>query len=404
MSYDVVIVGGGIVGLATAWALRDPQHPLSQASLLVIEAEKSVARHQTGNNSGVIHSGLYYPPGSLKAKNCVSGSRAMYEFCQQHDIAHEQCGKLVVATKEDELPRLDKLAERGEANGLKDIRRLSAAEIPDYEPHAAGLAALHVPQTGIINYRQVAENLVELIEASGGTVRTDWQLRSVKQRDKEIILGSSTAETKTKFLINCAGLQSDRVARLCGLRPAMRIVPIRGEYYELCPERRDLVRNLIYPVPDPSFPFLGVHFTRMIGGGIEAGPNAVLAWSRRGYSRGKVSPRDALEMLSYPGLWRMALGNATMGLGETYRSWSQKAFVRALAKLVPEIQPGDVVRAGAGVRAQAVASDGKLIDDFHIEQAPGMVHVLNAPSPAATSSLSIGQTIADLVTKQLQDA
>jgi L-2-hydroxyglutarate oxidase len=389
--YDVVVIGGGIVGLATALALIERARP----ALAVLEAEDRLAAHQTGHNSGVIHSGLYYKPGSLKATTCVAGREALYRFCREHGIAHERCGKIVVATHERELPALAELERRGRANGLAGLRRLSAEEIRTHEPHAAGIAGLYVAETGIVDYAQVAGKLAELVQAAGGAVRTGTRVLRGRRGAGELVLETTRGAVRCRHLVNCGGLQSDRIARLCGVEPELQIIPFRGEYYELVPNRTNLVRNLIYPVPDPRFPFLGVHFTRTIRGGVEAGPNAVLALKREGYRWGDVALGDVLEMAGYRGFWRMALKYGRTGLGELYRSLSKQAFVRALQRLVPAVQPADLRPAGAGVRAQAVEPSGALVDDFRIAEAERMIHVLNAPSPAATASLSIGRTIAD---------
>ncbi|MCL4296593.1 MAG: L-2-hydroxyglutarate oxidase [Anaerolineae bacterium] len=387
--FDIAIIGGGIVGLATAMTLT-ARRPLS---LIVLEAEDQLAAHQTGHNSGVIHSGLYYKPGSLKARNCVEGREALYRFCQEHQIAHEQCGKVVVVTQPHELPRLDKLEERGRANGLKGLRRLTPDELKAYEPHVAGLAGLLVPETGIVDYRQVAQTYAKLVQQAGGCIQTNTRLLGRRRQPDELCLETSQGDIHCRYLINCGGLQSDRIARLCGVDPGLQIVPFRGEYYELVPERQFLVKNLIYPVPDPQFPFLGVHFTRMIHGGVEAGPNAVLAFKREGYHRSSFSLADAWGFATYPGFWRLAGRHWRMSLGEFYRSYSKRAFVKALQRLLPELTMNDVHPAGAGVRAQALEPNGALVDDFRFVEAERMIHVLNAPSPAATASLSIGQTI-----------
>ena len=397
-TYDIVIVGGGIVGLATAMALSRRE----ALSLILVEAEEKLASHQTGHNSGVIHSGLYYKPGSSKARNCVEGREAMYRFCSEHGIAHEACGKIVVATSEEELPALTKLQERGTANGLENIRQLTAEELQEYEPHTAGLAGLHVPQTGIVDYVQVAGKFAELASMAGAEIRKDCRFKGARHETGGIVVETTAGALHCRYLINCAGLQCDRVARMCGWRPGIKIIPFRGDYYELAPDRTALVRHLIYPVPDPKFPFLGVHFTRMIHGGVEAGPNAVLAMAREGYGKWSLSLRDLGETLGYRGFWRMGLRHWCMGLGEIYRSLSKRAFVTALRRLLPELQLADVVAAGAGIRAQAVKPNGELVDDFHIEQDNRMIHVLNAPSPAATASISIGKTIAEMAHKQFE--
>lgn len=392
MTHDIVIVGGGIVGIATAKALVER----GTRSVLVIEAEGKLAAHQTGNNSGVIHSGIYYKPGSAKARNCADGRDRLYRFCQDHGIPHDHCGKIIVATEARELPALAEIERRGHANGLVGMKRLRAEELHEYEPHVTGVAGLFVRETGIVDYKAVTAKYAEQVAAGGGEVRTAVRLVGVKRDGFELVLDTTAGEVRARHLVNCAGLQSDRVARLCGVDPGVMIVPFRGEYYELTPAAQHLCRNLIYPVPDPRFPFLGVHFTRMIGGGVEAGPNAVLAFRREGYRFSAVSGRDLAEMLRYPGFWKMAAKFWRTGLGEMKRSLSKYSFWDALRRLIPAIRPQDIVPAGAGVRAQAVTPDGKLVDDFHIRGESRMVHVLNAPSPAATASISIGRSIADL--------
>ncbi|GBD87975.1 L-2-hydroxyglutarate oxidase LhgO [bacterium BMS3Abin03] len=390
--YDFVIIGGGIVGTATALALlRDEKY-----SILIIEAEDKLAAHQTGNNSGVIHSGLYYKPGSLKAENCTRGRQLLYDFCEEHNINYEKCGKIVVAVSEEELPKLEMLYERGTANGLKGIKKLSGDELKEYEPSVSGIAGLFVPQTGIVDYVQVTKTYAELIKKKNGKIETGCKFLSLKKKNDELILSTTTGKITTKFLINCAGLYSDRVAEQCGIEPGLQIIPFRGEYYKLKKDSKQLVKNLIYPVPDPKFPFLGVHFTRMINGGVEAGPNAVLAFKREGYSHKDISFKDSFQMFTYSGFWRMAFKYYRMGFSEFYRSLNKRAFVSALKKLIPSIEITDIERGGAGVRAQALEPGGNLVDDFRIKEAGRMLHVLNAPSPAATASLSIGDTIAKM--------
>jgi L-2-hydroxyglutarate oxidase len=393
--YDVAVIGGGIIGLATAMALKSS----SQASLTILEAENRLSVHQTGHNSGVIHSGLYYKPGSLKARNCVEGRKAMYRFCQEHGIAHDPCGKIVVATNTGELPALEELERRGHANGLNGVRRLRPEEIRELEPHTTGVAGLHVPETGIIDYKQVAQVYADLVRKGGGEIRTGARVTGCRRYADDLVLETTDGEVHCSHLINCGGLHADEVAQLCGVNPNLQIVPFRGEYYELVPERQSLVKNLIYPVPDPRFPFLGVHFTRLIHGGVEAGPNAVLAFKREGYRWADVSPRDTARMVAYAGFWRMAAKYWKTGFGEMFRSLSKKAFVQALQKLVPELRFEDVRPAGSGVRAQALEPNGALVDDFRIVENERMIHVLNAPSPAATASLSIGTTIAQMAAK-----
>jgi L-2-hydroxyglutarate oxidase len=392
---DVAVIGGGIVGLATAMALQER----CRASLVVLEAEGALAAHQSGHNSGVIHSGLYYKPGSLKARNCVEGREAMYRFCQEHGLAHERCGKVVVATRQAELPALEELERRGQANGLQGLRRLGPEELREHEPHVSGIAGLFVPQTGIVDYKQVVQAFAGVVGRAGGQVRTGARVHRCRRRPGELVLETSSGEVSCRHLINCAGLRSDRVARMCGSDPGLQIIPFRGEYYELVPGRHSLVRNLIYPVPDPRFPFLGVHFTRTIHGEVEAGPNAVLAFRREGYRRRSFSPADVLRMAGYRGFWRMAWKYGGTGLGELYRSLSKRAFLKALRRLVPELRLEDIRPAGAGVRAQAVEPSGALVDDFRILEEGRMIHVLNAPSPAATASISIGRAIAAMAAK-----
>lgn len=389
---DSLIVGAGAVGLATGLAFSEN----SNHSLAIIEAEPAVARHQTGNNSGVIHSGLYYKPGSHKAKLCVEGRDLLYRFCEQHGVKHERCGKIVVALDESEIPRLDELIRRGNANGLKGLQRVPIDQARQREPHIAGVAALHVEETGIVNYRTVSEAYRRVLERRCVPVILGSRLQKITTKSGEIIAHTSKGDVVAKHLINCAGLHSDRVAKLCGLKPKARIIPFRGEYYELRAEAQSLVKNLIYPVPDPRFPFLGVHFTRMIDGGVEAGPNAVLALARHGYKWRNLNLGDLSETLRSRGFRIMARRHWKMGLSEIHRSLSKAAFVRALQRLVPEVRSSDLVRAGAGVRAQAVMEDGSLVDDFLFERGERMLHVLNAPSPAATASLAIGREIARL--------
>ncbi len=396
--YDITIIGGGIVGTATAFSILKQKN----VKLLLLEAESSLAAHQTGNNSGVIHSGLYYKPGSLKAENCTYGREMMYAFCEEHKLPFEKCGKVVVATSKEEIPALDLLEERGKANGLVGLKRISAKEIKEYEPYANGIDGLFVPQTGIVDYTSVTNKYAELIENAGGVIKTNSRLVSVKVKSDELILTASKEEFHTKFIVNCGGLQSDRIAKLCGVDPGLMIIPFRGEYYKIKKEKQYFVKNLIYPVPDIKFPFLGVHFTRMINGAVEAGPNAVLAFKREGYKKTDFSFTDLLEMKLYPGFWKMAAKFYKLGYQEFRRSFSKDLFVKSLQKLIPEITSEDIEVGGAGVRAQALERDGKLVDDFRIVEAKRMVHVLNAPSPAATASLSIGKTISEMVIKRFK--
>lgn len=398
-TYDLTIIGGGIVGTATALSILKEK----SVTLLLLEAESSLATHQTGNNSGVIHSGLYYKPSSLKAANCITGREMMYAFCEENKIQFDRCGKIVVAASKEEIPALNMLEERGRSNRLIGIKRLSASEIKEYEPHASGIDGLFVPQTGIVDYVAVTNKYAELIREKGGEIKLNSKLTSVKSDGKDLILFTEHDEYRTKFVVNCTGLQSDRIAKMFGVDPKLQIIPFRGEYYKLKKEKQYLVKNLIYPVPDPQFPFLGVHFTRMTNGGVEAGPNAVLAFKREGYKKTDFSFRDILEMKLYPGFWKMAAKHYKMGFQEFRRSFSNELFVKSLQKLIPEIQSDDIEVGGAGVRAQALERDGKLVDDFRIVEAERMVHVLNAPSPAATASLSIGKTISEMVIKRFNE-
>jgi L-2-hydroxyglutarate oxidase LhgO len=388
---DAVVIGGGIVGLASALAILGSR---PGASLVVLEKEPTLAAHQTGRNSGVIHAGLYYKPGSVKARSCARGRGLLERFCEEHGVPFERCGKVVVATSDAEVPRLDELERRGRANGLAGIRRIGVEELKEKEPHCAGVAALHVPETGIVDYRLVAAAYVREIERRGGTVRTGTRVEGIARDGGRVIVKSTGGDVSARAVVSCAGLESDRIARMAGLPVDVAIIPFRGEYWMLSPQRSHLVRHLIYPVPDPTFPFLGVHFTRRIGGGIEAGPNAVLALRREGYTRTSVSARDVWDELRWPGFWKMARKHWRAGLHEQYRSLSRRAFAKACAALVPEITENDLTPGGAGVRAQAVARSGALLDDFSFVEGERMVHVVNAPSPAATASLAIGEEIA----------
>src|SRR6266851_1123947 len=395
-TFDIVIIGGGIVGLSTA---MHATRALPQLKLLVVEKEDAVARHQSGHNSGVIHSGIYYKPGSLKAKFCVKGAAAMVEFCRDHNLPYEVCGKVIVATREDEIPRLKVLLERGQANGLAGLRLLQPEELREIEPHCTGVQGVWVPSTGITDYAAVSRKYAEIITAQGGTISTGTEVRAVLPRGAEMMVETTRGTLAAKYVINCAGLHSDRVSRMAGQKPEVRIVPFRGEYYFLVPERTNLVRTLIYPVPDPKFPFLGVHFTRRIQGGVDAGPNAVLALKREGYKRTDFSLRDFAGTVTYPGFWHMAGKYWREGASEYYRSLSKRVFVRALQRLVPEIVSADLVADGSGVRAQALRPDGSLVDDFHFVQSDNMLHVWNVPSPAATASLPIGRYIVEMARK-----
>jgi L-2-hydroxyglutarate oxidase len=390
---DYLVIGGGIVGLATAWSLqrRNPR-----ARLVVLEKERDWALHQTGRNSGVLHSGIYYRPGSLKARLCQAGREAMVAFCREHGIGHDVCGKVIVATRAAELPRLDRLMERGRENGL-ELEPLSGDQVREIEPEVTSQRGIRVAATGIVDFRAVCLKLVELLRTAGAELATEQEVKSIRRGADRVVVSTRAAEWETRVLVNCAGLQSDRVAAMDQVALPARIVPFRGEYYELVAERRGLVRSLIYPVPNPEFPFLGVHFTRMIDGSVHAGPNAVLSFKREGYTRTSFAARDAWSTLGYGGFWRLARRHAGEAAREMWRSFSKAAFVRSLQELIPAVTARDLVPAAPGVRAQALRPDGGLVDDFLIVHAPGAVHVLNAPSPAATAALEIGRHIVDEV-------
>jgi L-2-hydroxyglutarate oxidase len=389
--FDVTIIGAGIVGLATAYKLLVKQPDLR---LAILEKEPETARHQTGHNSGVIHSGIYYKPGSLKALNCRQGYQELLEFAKANHIQYEICGKVIVATRDEELPILEGIYERGQKNGLEGIHPLTKEELKEKEPHVKGLKGIFVPQTGIIDYKDVAEKLSELIQENGGELFFNHKVLDIRNSAEAAVIETSQGEFSTEVLINCAGLYADRIGRMTEPEYDIRIIPFRGEYYELTKEKEHLVNNLIYPVPNPDFPFLGVHYTRMIKGGIEAGPNAVLAFRREGYSRWDINLKELMETLTFPGFRKVAGKYWKTGLGEMYRSYSKGAFVRALQHLIPEVGNRDLKRGGAGVRAQACDVAGHLVDDFLITQKRHVINVWNAPSPAATSCLSIGTTIA----------
>jgi L-2-hydroxyglutarate oxidase len=391
--FDIIVVGGGIVGLSTALHLT---RSFPALHLLLIEKEAGVARHQSGHNSGVIHSGIYYKPGSLKARFCVEGAAAMVAFCREHNLPHRITGKVIVATTEAEIPRLQSLLERGRANGIAGLRMLQREELRELEPYCGGVAWLLVPGTGITDYTRVCEKYAGLVITQGGQVRTATEVTGIVRGEEECIVETTQGEFRARYLINCAGLHSDRVSSMANQKPDVQIVPFRGEYYDLVPGKEHLVRGLIYPVPDPQFPFLGVHFTRRVAGGVDAGPNAVLAFKREGYRRTDFSLRDAAATFSYSGFWRLAAKHWQSGAAEIYRSLSKSAFVRSLQTLVPELQDSDLVADGSGVRAQAVRPDGSLVDDFQFVCSGNIVHVWNVPSPAATASLPIGREIARL--------
>ena len=393
-AYDVAVIGGGLVGLATADALLEHRPGLR---LLLLEKEDDVARHQSGHNSGVVHAGIYYRPGSLRARLCVAGVGRLRDFCRGHGVAYDEVGKVIVATDEAELPRLDALLERGRENAVPGLRAIDADELRELEPHAAGLRAIHSPGTAIVDYPGVARVLLERLQRRGAHVELGTALVGLTEEPGGLRLATTRGTRRAGRLVACAGLQADRIARLAGADPRLAIVPFRGEYYFLRPHRRDLVRGLIYPVPDPALPFLGVHFTRTVHGEVEAGPNAVLALAREGYRATTLRPRDLAETFAYPGFWRLAGRFWRLGAFESYRSWSTHAFVASLRKLVPAIRAADVVRGGAGVRAQALDRQGRLVDDFAIVETERSLHVLNAPSPAATASLEIGRHLAERV-------
>ncbi len=391
--YDFAVIGGGIVGLSTAWTLLR-RYP--GAGVVVLEKEETLARHQTGHNSGVIHSGVYYKPGSMKARFAREGGTRLVELCEEHGVAYEICGKVIVATEPQEIPRLRNIYERGIENGLT-VEKIGPEELKELEPCATGLAALKVPSTGIVDFVGVAGAIAKMISGEGGELRVGSEVTGISETGDRVELRTSDDSIRARVLINCAGLHSDRVAALAGVETRARIVPFRGEYYDLAPGSRYLVKNLIYPVPDPSFPFLGVHFTRKIEGGVEAGPNAVLGLAREGYKKTDLKVRDLAEVLSYPAFWRLVSRNWRTGAGEVFRSLSKKAFVRGLRRLVPEVGEDDLIPVEAGVRAQALMEDGTLVDDFLIVEGKRSVHVLNAPSPAATACIPIGEAIVDRV-------
>ncbi|MDO9553874.1 L-2-hydroxyglutarate oxidase [Rhodonellum sp.] len=398
MLYDIIIIGGGIVGLATGLKIKQQKPELKIA---LLEKESDVAMHQTGNNSGVIHSGLYYKPGSLKATNCIDGYHELIRFCQEENIPFELTGKVVVATNQEQVPLLNGLLERGLQNGLTGIRSISLDELKQLEPYCSGVAAIHVPQTGIVDYKKVAIGYSEKFKSLGGEVFLSHRVLKIKNLNAISYVETSKKEFAGKLVINCAGLYSDKVAQMNQTEESdVKIIPFRGEYFKLKKEREYLVKNLIYPVPDPNFPFLGVHFTRMMKGGVEAGPNAVLAFKREGYKRSDVNLKELAETLAWPGFQKVAAKYWKTGMGEIYRSFSKAAFTKALQELIPDIQESDLVEGGAGVRAQACDRTGGLLDDFSIQESEFAINVLNAPSPAATSSLAIGGTVSALALKR----
>jgi L-2-hydroxyglutarate oxidase len=395
-AYDIIVIGGGIVGLSVA---REVTRQFPRLRLALVEKETRVGTHQTGHNSGVIHSGVYYKPGSMKARMCVEGAAAMVEFCREHGVPFKICGKVIVATSEEERPRLQDLLARGQANGVAGLRMLGPEELREIEPHATGVAALHVPGTGVTDFAKVCEKYAELVAAQGGTVRTSAEVIGIGQNGQETVVETSGGDFSVRWVINCAGLFSDRISRMAGETPDVRIVPFRGEYYDLVPARASLVRALIYPVPDPRFPFLGVHFTRRIHGNVDAGPNAIFAFKREGYRSGDFSLRDTMESLVFPGFWRVAAKHWRMGKDEAQRSVSKGSFVAGLQRLVPEVQGEDLVPGGSGVRAQAIHRSGALVDDFQFSQSDRMLHLYNVPSPAATASIAVGRAVVEMAAK-----
>ena len=397
MESDITIIGAGIVGLATAYKIQEKNPGLK---IHVLEKEKNVSAHQTGNNSGVIHSGIYYKPGSLKARNCTYGYKLLLDFCDENDITYDICGKVIIASDKREIPGMEVLYKRGIENGLEGLKLIKKEELNDYEPHVVGLAGIWVPQTGIIDFRKVSEKLAENIRHRGAEIYFGQQVQGIKIKNHEVLIDTSSQSFKSRLVINCAGLYSDKIAKYTHQNVSVKIIPFRGEYYKIKSEKSHLVRNLIYPVPDPSFPFLGVHYTRMINGGIEAGPNAVLAFAREGYKKSQINLPELAETLTWPGFLKVASKYWKTGIGEMYRSFSKKAFTQALQKLIPEIEENDLEMGGAGVRAQACDRSGGLMDDFLIYENERAINVCNAPSPAATSSLAIGEKIAGIACKR----
>jgi L-2-hydroxyglutarate oxidase len=398
VQYDVIVIGGGAVGLATALQLINRNPDLK---VILLEKENVVANHQTGNNSNVIHSGIYYKPGSLKARNCIHGYNLLLDFCKKYDVPHNICGKVIVATDEHELPLLKNIFDRGQQNGLQNLKMLTASELKEHEPHVAGIAGIYVPQTGIVDYRVVAEKYAAVFQQQGGEIKLGEKVVDIHFHTEKVEVVTENTTYSGRLVVNCAGLYSDKIARLTSSNVNVKIIPFRGEYYKLKKEKEYLVKTLIYPVPDPNFPFLGVHFTTMVGGGVECGPNAVLAFKREGYKKTDINLAELGETLAWPGFRKIVSKYWRTGVGEMYRSYSKAAFTEALQKLLPEIKEDDLIEGGAGVRAQACDKTGGLLDDFMILEEKKAINVCNAPSPAATSSLSIGETVAELVEKRL---
>ena len=395
---QIAIIGGGIVGLSTGLELTNR---FPEARVVIIEKEPLIAAHQTSHNSGVIHSGIYYKPGSLKAALCVEGAAALLRFCRKHGVPFDICGKVIVATSESELPRLEELFRRGNGNGLKGLQMLTAEQIREFEPHVTGIRGIRVPGTSIVDYGKVAEKYAELIACNGGTILLSHEVIGLRRFGRNTIIETTGGSVEAQLVINCAGLHSDRISRMSEARLDLMIVPFRGEYYDVVASKQHYVNGLIYPVPDPRFPFLGVHFTRRIGGSIEAGPNAVLAFKREGYSKKSFQAGDVFEFATFPGFWKMAAKHWMMSIDEYHRSWSKTAFVRALQRLIPELTSDDLKPGGAGVRAQALNFNGDLIDDFQFVYTEGILHVSNVPSPAATASLAIARHIVDMVAREI---
>ncbi|MCX6171121.1 MAG: L-2-hydroxyglutarate oxidase [Ignavibacteriales bacterium] len=398
MKYDVILVGAGIVGLASALKILQKNNSLK---LLILEKEDGVAKHQTGNNSGVIHSGIYYKPGSLKARNCVNGYKMLIDFCKENGVRYNICGKVIVATSENEIPSMENIFKRGEQNGLTGLKKLNKNELREIEPHTEGVAGIFVPQTGIIDYTEVSEKYLELINGFDAKIKLGCKVENIILKDGECEVITNEGSYQSKVVVTCAGLFADRITKITHPDLPLRLIPFRGEYYKLKDEKKKFVNSLIYPVPDPAFPFLGVHFTRMIDGEVECGPNAVLSFKREGYTKTSFNLRDTFETFSWGGFHTLIKKHWKMGMGEFYRSYNKKAFVKALNKLIPEIVEDDLIPGGAGVRAQACINDGSLLDDFYIVEDKRIIHVCNAPSPAATASLSIGDFIADKVLEKL---
>ena len=399
-TYDIAIIGGGIIGLSTALQISNAQPHLR---LLVLEKESELGLHQPSRNSGVIHSGIYYRPDSMKAKTCVSGARKMVEFAQEHNIDYEICGKVIVATNQTQIPRLEELYRRAKANRVEGIEMIDKEKLLEKEPYAKGIKALWVPSTGIIDYPKVVRTYAKLIQKKEQEIRMNQSVKKIEIKKNQIYIDCNNGEFSSSYLINCAGLYADRIASIAGAKLPIKIVPFRGEYYQVKPSRENLVNGLIYPVPDPAFPFLGVHFTKRIDGTVEAGPNAILALAREGYKKNNINFKDLLEIITYSGFLKLARQYWQIGMGEIYRSFSKDAFTKALQELLPEIRKDDLINGGSGVRAQAIDKNGKLIDDFSILHTERALHVCNAPSPGATSSIAIGESITNMLEKSFPD-